>query len=176
MHLTQNVTTLTNNVNNNVSSNAGPSQITGVGQAIPPYDPSKKLSSVEKFVENLEQLSRLNKWDENTIIYIATTNLKGLAKLWYESKQKLDYSWSEWKWEVFPEKIDYHGLLEKNLQRKKREDITYYYKKMALIEAFNFENKEAVNLAIGELRNSEMQATVKARRHTHKLRPVFYNI
>lgn len=43
--------------------------------------------------------------------------------------------------------------------------MTYYYEKMALIDAFNFDEKIAVNLLIGGLANSEIQAAAKAGRH-----------
>lgn len=69
---------------------------------------------------------------------------------------------------AFPEEVDYQSLLSKILNRTKKPDedmITYYYEKMALIDAFNFNDKIAVNLLIGGLANTEIEAAAKAGRH-----------
>lgn len=171
-NLTQNVSSLTSNSStaNNAATMPSTSRV-NINQPIPPYDPSDEVASIERFINNIDQLATINNWDELTTIYMATSNLQGLARTWYNSQKRLDYTWEEWKSimrTAFPEDVDYQSLLFKILNRTKRQDenmITYYYEKMSLIDSFNFEDKVAVNLLIGGLKNTEIQAAAKACRH-----------
>lgn len=174
--LTQNVSTMANN-----SLTANSSQIPSTStfsinnrttsQPIPPYDPADETNSIEKFLSNIDQLTKINNWDEHTTIYMATSHLQGLAKVWYNSQKKLDHTWDEWKALLrlsFPEEIDYQHLLTKILNRTKKADesmMTYYYEKMSLMELFDFNNKIKVNLLIGGITNPEIQAAAKAGQH-----------
>lgn len=166
INLTQNMVTFTN-----TPSNPIPSTSRQMSQPIPPYDPSDELGSIGKYIRNLEQLRSINNWDEAMLIYIATSNLKGLARTWYNSQKKLDFTWDEWKdllYTAFPEEVDYEKLLTKIVSRIKRPEedmLTYFYEKMALMEAFNFEDKIMVNLLIGGLKDTHLQAAAKAGKH-----------
>lgn len=176
--VTQMIANLTQNVSSLASSTIAASSVPsssrraiGLNAPIPPYDPADEVSSIEQFISKIDQLASIHNWEEQTVIYMATSNLQGLAKTWYNSQKRLDYSWEEWK-EVlrsaFPEEVDYQSLLFKILNRTKKPDeemIVYYYEKMALIESFNFEDKVAVNLLIGGLTNTEIAAAAKAGRH-----------
>lgn len=105
---------------------------------------------------------------------MATNNLKGLAKSWYNSLTRLNYNWVEWKAQLeqaFPTEVDYQKMLEKIIQRVKQpeEDMLtyyyYYYEKLALLNVFNFNNKLAVDLLIGGLQDVSLKAAAKAGRH-----------
>lgn len=51
--------------------------------AVPSYDPSDSTADITKYINNPEQLSRMYGWDEPTLIFVATSNLKGHARKWY---------------------------------------------------------------------------------------------
>lgn len=168
LHLTQNVNAMTQKS----GSSEAPRKQVNVEQPIPPFNPEDENGSIIKFINNIEQLAKINHWDEHTKIYKATSSLQGLAKTWYNSQAKIDYDWTEWKQiltRTFPEDIDYENLLAKIVQRLKKPDeemLTYYYEKLALISHFTFEDKVIVNLLIGGLKNyPEIQAGAKAGNH-----------
>lgn len=52
-------------------------------QPVPHFNPE----SVEKYIAQLEQLAKVKSWDEHTLVYMATSNLKGMAKVWYEAQK-----------------------------------------------------------------------------------------
>lgn len=163
-------------INNTGNAGNGPSTSRAVepavhlGQPIPPYDPSEQLNSIEDFIQNIDEHAALNNWNEATTIFVATTNLKGLAKTWFQSLKRSALSWEEWKSllrETFPEEVNYAGLLRKVVSRVKRPEetlLTYYFEKLALINAFDFDNKVAVSLLLDGL-DREIYAAAKAGKH-----------
>lgn len=161
---------LTENVAAIRSGTPGPSR-SAITPPLPPFDPTDATTSIEKFLNNIEQLADVHGWDESTVIYNTTSNLRGLAKTWYNSLHRLDYSWEEWKtllMETFPDQNDYEALLNKMLQRVKKTDenmLTYYYEKLALINACDITGERAVSLLIGGLRTTNLQPAARAGGH-----------
>lgn len=68
LNLTKSVCDMRNTFNNSVSR---PTAKTNIQQTlpVPPFDPSSKFSSINKFIGQLDQLSKIHNWDENTNIY-----------------------------------------------------------------------------------------------------------
>lgn len=147
------------------------SQNINLVQPISPYDPLNELDSMERYIEKIEQLADVNKWDEKTIIYMATTNLRGLAHTWYHSRSRANYSWEELKellMESFHDDVNYPNVMRKILNRTTKPDedlLVYYHEKLALIDVLNFTDKVAVSLLIDGLTNSEIKASARAGRH-----------
>lgn len=168
--LTQNVTALNSVAGRSQSTNR---LIPHVQPHVPTYDPSEELSSVERYITQLEQLAEANQWDETVLIVMATSHLRGMAEKWYKTQPNLNLSWEEWKAklrESFSEEINYEAVLEKLVKRVKRPDedlLTYYYDKLTLLQPFKFDDKIAVNLLVGGLKTErEVWASAKASNHS----------
>ncbi|KAK4880719.1 hypothetical protein RN001_008865 [Aquatica leii] len=87
LSLTQNVNALSS-VPVTPTNVAGPSRPTGFNMLVPKYDPSDELSSITAYIQKIEQLASINGWDDQTIIFVTMSNLKGMALKWFNSKKK----------------------------------------------------------------------------------------
>jgi hypothetical protein len=59
--------------------------------------PGKPNQSSVKWVDKIDQLARVNKWDENTTIQLMQNRLTGLARTWYDNLTTYTHTWDEWK-------------------------------------------------------------------------------
>uniref|UniRef100_A0A1Y1KXS1 Uncharacterized protein n=1 Tax=Photinus pyralis TaxID=7054 RepID=A0A1Y1KXS1_PHOPY len=67
----------------NAGANAQPFVRMAVkGDCIPEFMPGKPNQSVAKWVNKIDQLSLVNRWDENTTIQLMQNRLSGLARKW----------------------------------------------------------------------------------------------
>lgn len=60
-----------------------------------PFDPADEFDSMGRYIDRLEQLSSVNRWDKDILKYMATAHLEGTAKLWFRSQKMLNKSWEE---------------------------------------------------------------------------------
>lgn len=101
--------------------------------------------------------------------YMATANLRGLAKIWYDSQESLSHIWEQWKGllrNAFPTTINYQELLGKMLNRYKRKNVlAYCYEKMALMSKFKFVDEVTIDVLIGGIADLSLRAAAKAGRH-----------
>lgn len=136
-------------------------------QAVPVFDPSVPTANVDNWLNKIEQLAEVYSWNEPTMIYAATSHLKGFAKTWYDGLTNVNHSWVEWKGMflgAFPTRTDCETLLPKMLERKKQpsEDmLQYLFEKLALITACELQGNKAVNLLINGLRDTTIQNAAK---------------
>jgi hypothetical protein len=63
---------------------------------IPEFLPGKPNQSSVKWVDKIDQLARVNKWDENTTIQLMQNRLTGLARTWYDNLTTYTHTWDEW--------------------------------------------------------------------------------
>lgn len=86
-HVSDLLLSLTKTVTNlsQVQRDAGPltSRRSLTHLSVAAFDLRDELNSMEKYIQRPEQLSQINKWDYNMLIYMATSNLVGMAKIWF---------------------------------------------------------------------------------------------
>lgn len=95
-----------------------PPRITVHADCIPEFAPGHPQLSASKWLEKIEQLAELNRWDDITKIYHMQSRLTGIAKSWYENLQSYNHTWDQWKEMIvktFPEFNDFASTLKKNL-------------------------------------------------------------
>ncbi|XP_017464835.1 PREDICTED: uncharacterized protein LOC108358171 [Rhagoletis zephyria] len=67
-----------------------------IAEAIPEFDPTNESSiSVEQFVERVNSAIQAYQWEEECLLLAVYSRLKGAAKHWLNSTEKLYASWSE---------------------------------------------------------------------------------
>lgn len=141
------------------------------GDGIPEFNPDDKHQTAEVWLHKVEQLKRVNEWNEATTIHYATAKLAGLAKTWYQSLKVLDRSWAEWKVLIantFPTELNYPVAMEEMLARKKKESetyITYYYEKLALLNRLEIEGPRAVSFITHGILDLIVKNTAEGGRH-----------
>ncbi|KAJ3634751.1 hypothetical protein MTP99_007696 [Tenebrio molitor] len=99
---------------------------------IPEFLPGKPNQSSVKWVDKIDQLARVNKWDENTTIQLMQNRLTGLARTWYDNLTTYTHTWDEWKAllvKTFPDHHDFATTLRQLVNREKQfhESMTQYY-------------------------------------------------
>jgi hypothetical protein len=138
---------------------------------IPEFLPGKPNQSSVKWVDKIDQLARVNKWDENTTIQLMQNRLTGLARRWYDNLTIYTHTWDEWKAllvKTFPDHHDFAATLRQLVNREKQfhESMTqYYFGKMNLLQACNITGKYAVSCLIDGLRDRTLRNGAKAGRY-----------
>jgi hypothetical protein len=138
---------------------------------IPEFFPGKPNQSSAKWVDNIDQLARVNRWDENITIQLMQNRLMGLARSWYDNLTTYTYTWEEWKAllvRTFPDHHDFARTLRQLVDRIKQPNETmtqYYFGKINLLHACNITGKEAVSCLIDRLTDHTLQNGAKAGRY-----------
>ncbi|KAJ3631872.1 hypothetical protein MTP99_012977 [Tenebrio molitor] len=138
---------------------------------IPEFLPGKPNQSSVKWVDKIDQLARVNKWDENTTIQLMQNRLTGLARTWYDNLTTYTHTWDEWKAllvKTFPDHHDFAATLRQLVNREKQfhESMTqYYFGKMNLLQACNITGKHAVSCLIDGLSDRTLRNGAKAGRY-----------
>lgn len=125
------------------------------GDVVPSFDPENKTQTIYNWCSKVDELRFIYKWSEEATICFATTKLRGLAEIWYQSLPTVKFTWNEWKQklqEAFPSQSNYFGDLQEMMAREKRPDETYtryYYEKLALLNQCKIYGPDAVSCMIG---------------------------
>lgn len=135
---------------------------------VPNFNPEDRRQSIDKWCQRIDELKDLYRWNDETTVYNAMSKLTGLAHTWYNSLPTINYSWEEWKvqlYTAFPPKQDFHDILMEMVHRVKRSDesyLNYYYEKFALLNQCQIFGKNAVSCIIGGVYDPMVKAAAKA--------------
>lgn len=69
---------------------------------IPEFSPGKPNESCSKWLDKIDQLAQINRWDEITTAYHMQARLVGLAKVWYNNLDNYKHTWTECKTHIDP--------------------------------------------------------------------------
>lgn len=139
---------------------------------IPEFSPGNHSESIKKWLDKIDQLSQINRWDEKTTVYHMQSRLTGLAKTWYNNLDNYKYTWDEWKQlliEAFPDHYDFPTAIRKLLRRTKTHDESwteYYFAKMQLLRQCDISGKNAVAMIIDGIHDNAIQSGAKVGRYT----------
>ena len=92
----QKLETMIENLLRRDSTSSEPSQtlvrMTVKSDCIPQFTPGKPNQSALKWVNKIDQLAQVNRWDESTTVQLMQNRLAGLARTWYENLTTYTYS------------------------------------------------------------------------------------
>lgn len=146
-------------------------RITIKSDCIPEFSPDMPHLTSAMWIDKIDQLAKINGWDEPTIIYHMQARLSGLAKSWYNSLNNYDNSWKQWKQmilDAFPEHRDFPTTLKKMISRKKLNEESwteYYFAKNELLRSCSIVEKNAVSMIIDGISDPVIQNGAKAGRY-----------
>lgn len=75
---------------------------------IPLYDLVKDDTVVEKWIKGVDKLAERYGWDDNSIMILIASRLRGNARQWYDEQATYDVSWSEIKHDMIEQ---FHFLI-----------------------------------------------------------------
>ncbi|CAH1379692.1 unnamed protein product [Tenebrio molitor] len=61
---------------------------------IPIFDPARDDARIEHWVERVDSLAERYRWDDDTIIRMIASRLKGNARQWYDEQTRSDATWA----------------------------------------------------------------------------------
>lgn len=149
----------------------GPSRIFIKPECIPEFRPGNPNLSCSKWLDKIEQLKEINRWDERATIFHMQNRLAGLARKWYDNLASYKMSWEEWKTlllKSFPDNQDFATSLRKLMNRRKLPAESweeYYFAKMDLVNACEISPKNAVSCLIDGIANPTIQVGARAGRY-----------
>lgn len=134
---------------------------------VPDFDPENRDLNVKSFINKIEQLGVIYRWNDETKSFILQSKLQGQARLWFNRLDSYDRSWEEWKTMIvraFPRYHDYASLLDELMARNKlpTESMTkYYQEKLAMCFRCQLSDQAAVSCIVRGL-PQELQANAQA--------------
>ncbi|XP_063915619.1 uncharacterized protein LOC135131703 [Zophobas morio] len=141
-------------------------------ESIPEFTPGNPNLSSAKWIAKIEQLAKINNWDEPTMIFLMQSRLSGLARRWYDNLSTYRLSWKEWKKllvKSFPEHRDFATTLRALVNRMKLPTESwerYYFDKVELTNACDINGHRAVSCIIDGIEDPSVQAGARAGRYT----------
>ena len=118
------------------------------------FDPEDPESSVERWLDKIEQHGKIHGWGEYHMSTIMQSKLIGAAKKWYHRLDRYDFTWGQWRVKLataFPRRHDFATLLEEMVQRRKlttESMTTYYHAKLELCCRVHITGPDAVSCII----------------------------
>lgn len=64
---------------------------------IPLFDPSRDDPVIDKWIEHVDDSAAQYDWNEKAILRLIPSRLKGHARLWYDTRQRVAITWTEAK-------------------------------------------------------------------------------
>ncbi|KAJ3653992.1 hypothetical protein Zmor_013208 [Zophobas morio] len=141
-------------------------------ESISEFTPGNPNLSSAKWIAKIEQLAKINNWDEPTMIFLMQSRLSGLARRWYDNLSTYRLSWKEWKKllvKSFPEHRDFATTLRALVNRMKLPTESwerYYFDKVELTNACDINGHRAVSCIIDGIEDPSVQAGARAGRYT----------
>lgn len=140
---------------------------------IPDFEPLR--DNVVSWLNVIESNASTFSWTDSMIRYQALNKLKGSAKVWYESLLRNDYSWTNWLWKDWKQKIsnafrvkrNMFELLKDIIDRKPVENQSLYdffFEQKAKIDSLglNFMESDIISIILGNIGDSNITASIEA--------------
>lgn len=126
----------------------------GALEMIQSFDPYDENANIDNWLAKIDHLGDTHGWKGHEKTHFAQEKLQGAAKIWFDTLENCDMSWSAWKEALkhaFPRQIDFATALEELVRRRKLEDetmTTYYHTKLALCDKCGIKGEKAVSCII----------------------------
>ncbi|KAK9736289.1 hypothetical protein QE152_g12618 [Popillia japonica] len=104
------------------------SRYQGKIDSVPSFNAAKGELSMEQWLHTIDATGKVFDWDDKARIFCMTNKLKDNAKDWYNSQEKLNLSWEEWKIKLLDAFPPQQGVFRKlkelvNTVREKHQNL-----------------------------------------------------
>lgn len=123
-------------------------------EPIPVFDPDNEAFNSRQFVDKLDELGKVQKWNEEELKFNFVTHLEGQAKSWQINSNRMMNPWNNVKRtfiNTFPPQMDYHKKLKELMGRlmNQNESLkTYIMHKTILCNQAEIFGRRAVSCII----------------------------
>uniref|UniRef100_A0A1B0CR36 Retrotransposon gag domain-containing protein n=1 Tax=Lutzomyia longipalpis TaxID=7200 RepID=A0A1B0CR36_LUTLO len=122
---------------------------------IPEFNPSKfRDLYANEWINDVETLGRIHKWDNPRLLLYATMRLGGIARVWYEYSLEGITCWDDFKWDLlsnFPrtvEAADVHAKLAKRTRQPDEAIEEFVHNTVKLARKIQLDDCEIVEYLI----------------------------
>lgn len=128
---------------------------------IPFFDPENEAFNSRQFIEKLDELGKIHKWNEDELKFNFVTHLEGNAKSWQINSNRMLNPWNNIKRtfvNTFPPQMDFHKKLKDMMSRQMTQHETlktYIMHKTILLNQVEVFGRRAVSCIISGLLNTD---------------------
>ncbi|XP_036325107.1 uncharacterized protein K02A2.6-like [Rhagoletis pomonella] len=153
------------------SANKSNYSVKEIAETIPDFDPTNDSSiTVEQFVDRVNGAISAYKWEEKCLLLTVYSRLKGAAKLWFNSADKLYSNWNELsqslceEFSCIPDEADIHYKMSQAVRRPNENLLDYCFRVSALGKRYALSESAIVKYARDGLKHRELQVAVATTR------------
>ncbi|XP_049308554.1 uncharacterized protein LOC125777493 [Bactrocera dorsalis] len=125
-----------------------------IAETIPDFDPTSESSiTVEQFVDRVNGAMSAYKWEEKCLLLAVYSRLKGAAKIWLNSTDKLYSNWNELstklceEFSCIPDEADIHYKMSQAVRKPNENLLDYCFRVSALGKRFTLSESAIVKYA-----------------------------
>jgi hypothetical protein len=141
---------------------------------IPIFDPARDDARIEHWVERVDSLAERYRWDDDTIIRMIASRLKGNARQWYDEQTRYDATWAHIRNDFFAQfrkSVPFSKLLKEAANYETTAGQTlgdYCFQKLSKLRALQLQIPEEclVDAVIGGITDPNIARTVRSARYT----------
>lgn len=132
-------------------------------QTVPDFDPQNAEISARNWISLVSETAKKHNWTEDEKKYFMSSKLKGAAKQWYITTNKVQEPWhriTQQFYQAFPSDMEYASLLRAMMNREKQSDesyATYFDSKTGLLNNCGITGGKAVSCIIGGIKNTQLR-------------------
>jgi transposase InsO family protein len=141
---------------------------------IPIFDPARDDARIEHWVERVDSLAERYRWDDDTIVRMIASRLKGNARQWYDGQTRSDATWAHIRNDFvaqFRKSVPFSKLLKEAANYETTAGQTlgdYCFQKLSKLRALQLQIPEEclVDAVIGGITDPNIARTVRSARYT----------
>jgi hypothetical protein len=141
---------------------------------IPIFDPARDDARIEHWVERVDSLAERYRWDDDTIVRMIASRLKGNARQWYDEQTRSDATWAHIRNDFvaqFRKSVPFSKLLREAANYETTAGQTlgdYCFQKLSKLRALQLQIPEEclVDAVIGGITDPNIACTVRSARYT----------
>ncbi|KAM8707599.1 hypothetical protein ACLKA7_014690 [Drosophila subpalustris] len=144
-----------------------------IAKTLPEFDPSDANAiSVEQFIDRVDNVSNAYSWDDKFLLLAIYSQLKGPAKMWFDSSPVLHTSWKAFanalrdEFGTAPDEAEIHYAMTNAIRRAKETVKEYCFRMSALGVRYNISEAAVIRYTRSGLQHRELQQSIAAIKFT----------
>ncbi|KAL7745269.1 hypothetical protein ACLKA6_008313 [Drosophila palustris] len=144
-----------------------------IAKTLPEFDPSDTNAiSVEQFIDRVDNVSNAYNWDDKFLLLAIYSQLKGPAKMWFDSSPVLHTSWRAFanalrdEFGTTPDEAEIHYAMTNAIRRAKETVKEYCFRMSALGVRYNISEAAVIRYTRSGLQHRELQQSIAAIKFT----------
>jgi len=140
-----------------------------IANTLPEFDPSNvNAISVEQFIERVDKVMNAYQWEDKFLMLAICSQLKGSAKMWYDSSPILHTTWREFanalreEFGSTPDEAEIHYAMANAIRRPKEAVKEYCFRMSALGVRYNISEAAVIRYTRAGLQHRELQQSIAA--------------